>query len=67
MEQATINTTQKKLNYFERYLSVWVGACMIVGVSLGKLIPRLTDTLRHLEFGKGSQSNVPIGVLVWLR
>jgi len=66
MEQATINTTQKKLNYFERYLSVWVGACMIVGVLLGKLIPGLTDTLRRLEFGKGSQINVPIAVLIWL-
>jgi len=66
MEQPTVDMTEKKLNYFERYLSVWVGACMIVGVLLGKLIPAFTDTLRRLEFGKGSQINVPIAVLIWL-
>jgi len=66
MEQPTVDMTEKKLNYFERYLSVWVGACMIVGVLLGKLIPAFTDALRRLEFGKGSQINVPIAVLIWL-
>jgi ACR3 family arsenite transporter len=39
---------------------------MIVGILLGKLIPAFTDTLRRLEFGKGSQINVPIAVLIWL-
>ena len=66
MEQPTVDMTEKKLNYFERYLSVWVGACMIVGILLGKLIPAFTDALRRLEFGKGSQINVPIAVLIWL-
>jgi ACR3 family arsenite transporter len=58
--------TEKKLNYFERYLSVWVGACMLVGVLLGKLVPGLVDGLRGMEFGKGSQINAPIAVLIWL-
>ncbi len=66
MEQATLETTEKKLNYFERHLSIWVGACMIVGVLLGKAIPSSTDTLRGMEFGKGSQINAPIAVLIWL-
>lgn len=39
---------------------------MLVGVLLGKLIPALTDSLRGLEFGKGSQINAPIAVLIWL-
>ena len=30
---------RKTLGPFERYLSVWVGACMVVGVLLGKLLP----------------------------
>jgi len=67
MERVTTVTAPKRLNLFERYLSLWVAACMIVGVLLGKLIPGLTDTLRHLEFGKGSQINLPIAVLIWLR
>jgi ACR3 family arsenite transporter len=39
---------------------------MVVGVTLGKLLPDLTATLSKLEFGQGSQVNVPIGVLLWL-
>jgi ACR3 family arsenite transporter len=66
MAEKTTEITEKKLNYFERYLSVWVGACMIVGLFLGKLLPGLIDGLRGLEFGKGSQINVPIAVLIWL-
>jgi ACR3 family arsenite transporter len=58
--------TPKRLAFFERYLTVWVFLCMIVGVVLGKLLPEVTATLSKLEFGDGSQVNVPIGVLLWL-
>ena len=56
----------KRLNFFERYLSLWVLVCMIVGVALGKFLPDLIAALSKLEFGKGSQVNVPIAVLIWL-
>jgi ACR3 family arsenite transporter len=56
----------KRLNPFERYLSLWVAACMLAGVLLGKAVPGLTGGLRRLEFGHGSQINVPIAVLIWL-
>ncbi|MFO1514862.1 MAG: ACR3 family arsenite efflux transporter [Verrucomicrobiota bacterium] len=56
----------KRLAFFERYLTVWVLVCMVVGVAFGKLLPGLTATLSTLEFGKGSQVNVPIGILLWL-
>ena len=39
---------------------------MVVGIALGKVVPALTDGLRRLEFGDGSQINVPIAVLIWL-
>ncbi len=55
-----------KLNFFERYLSLWVAFCMIVGVLLGKLIPGLVNQLREMEFGRGSQINFPIAVFIWL-
>jgi len=57
---------RKVLSLFERYLSLWVAACMAVGVLVGKALPGLIDTLRRLEFGQGSQINVPIAVLIWL-
>ncbi|MHC1769291.1 MAG: ACR3 family arsenite efflux transporter [Verrucomicrobiia bacterium] len=56
----------KRLASFERYLTVWVLACMVVGVAFGKLLPGITATLSKIEFGQGSQVNVPIGVLLWL-
>ena len=56
----------KRLNFFERYLSLWVLTCMVVGVALGKLLPGMVAALSKLEFGKGSQVNVPIAVLIWL-
>jgi ACR3 family arsenite transporter len=58
--------TTKTLGLFERYLSLWVAACMAAGVLLGKGVPQLVDGLRRLEFGDGSQINVPIAVLIWL-
>jgi arsenite transporter len=57
---------QKRLAFFERYLTLWVLLCMVVGVACGKLLPGVTSTLSRLEFGSGSQVNVPIGILLWL-
>ena len=58
--------TRKRLGAFERYLSLWVGLCMVAGVLLGKAVPAVTNGLRGLEFGAGSQINIPIAVLIWL-
>jgi ACR3 family arsenite transporter len=67
MADATLVITEKKkLNYFERYLSLWVAACMLAGILLGKVLPSFIDGMRRLEFGAGSQINVPIAVLIWL-
>ncbi|MBI5394467.1 MAG: ACR3 family arsenite efflux transporter [Verrucomicrobia bacterium] len=56
----------KRLAFFERYLTLWVFLCMVVGVAVGKLLPDVTAGLSKLEFGEGSQVNVPIGILLWL-
>ncbi|HLF13416.1 MAG TPA: ACR3 family arsenite efflux transporter [Bacteroidota bacterium] len=57
---------KKRLSPFERYLTVWVALCMFAGVALGKALPGVTDLLRGMELGEGSQINVPIAVLIWL-
>ncbi len=56
----------KRLNVFERWLTLWVALCMVAGVALGRLLPGATDAIRKLEFGEGSQINVAIAVLIWL-
>jgi ACR3 family arsenite transporter len=58
--------TEKRLNLFERYLTLWVGLCMVAGVMLGRWAPGFVQTLRGLEFGRDSQVNLPIAILIWL-
>ena len=64
---ATVTETAVKwLNVFERYLTLWVGLCMVAGVLLGQAIPGAAQTLRSWEFGQGSHINLPIAMLIWL-
>ena len=56
---------KKRLSFFERYLSLWVGLCMIIGVFLGRTFPDITSRLRGMEFDH-SQINIPIAILIWL-
>ena len=58
--------TAKRLDFFERYLTLWVLACMVAGVALGKLAPGLTAAVSRWEFGEGSHVNAAIAVLIWL-
>ena len=53
----------KEMSFFDRYLTVWVGLCMIVGLLMGRFIPGPISELRRLEI---SQINLPIAVLIWL-
>jgi len=57
---------RKRMNVFERYLSLWVALCMAAGVILGKLLPDSVHALQQMEFGTGSQINIPIAILIWL-
>ena len=65
IEPQPLNRT-KRLNLFERYLTVWVGLCMVAGVLLGKVAPGLIQVLRDLEFGQNSHVNLPMAILIWL-
>jgi ACR3 family arsenite transporter len=57
---------EKRLNLFERYLTVWVGLCMVLGVFMGQWAPGAMQSLRSLELGDGSHVNLPIAFLIWL-
>lgn len=56
-------TEGKGLNFFERYLSVWVVLCIIIGVALGQLLPVVPDTLSRYEY---AQVSIPVAILIWL-
>jgi len=51
------------MNNFERYLSVWVGLCIVVGIVLGHLAPGFFQVIGGLEVAK---VNLPVAVLIWL-
>lgn len=51
------------ISTFERYLSVWVALCIVVGVLLGQLLPQPFERLAAMEI---SQVNLPVGLLIWV-
>ena len=52
-----------EMNLFERYLTIWAGLCIIVGVLLGQFLPGVFQSIAGLEIAK---VNIPVGVLVWV-
>lgn len=52
-----------RMGRFERYLSVWVALCIIIGTTLGHLFPTPFARLGDMEVAK---VNLPIALLVWL-
>jgi arsenite transporter len=48
---------------FERYLTLWVALCIVVGIALGRLIPGVFHMLGTAEV---AHVNLPVAVLVWL-
>lgn len=54
---------KRGIGFFERYLSVWVALCIIVGIAVGQLLPIIPETLGKWEYANVS---MPIAVLIWL-
>jgi len=51
------------IGFFEKYLTVWVVLCMVVGVLIGKFLPVIPSFLGRFEYANVS---IPIAVLIWL-
>ncbi len=51
------------LGLFERYLSVWVAACIAAGVGLGSAIPGFFEVIAGIEY---SHVNLVVAVLIWV-
>ena len=51
------------MSTFERYLTLWVGLCIVVGISLGHVFPAFFHGVGALEVAK---VNIPVAVLIWL-
>ena len=51
------------MSAFERYLTAWVAACIVVGIVLGHLFPGVFQAIGAAEVAK---VNLPVAVLIWL-
>ena len=51
------------MSTFERYLTLWVGLCIVAGVLLGHLFPGLFQLVGSAEI---ASVNLPVAVLIWL-
>jgi len=51
------------MSSFERYLTVWVGACIVAGIALGQWLPGVFQGIGGLELAR---VNLPVAALVWL-
>ncbi len=52
-----------EIGFFEKFLTVWVILCMVVGVLIGKFLPAVPQFLGQFEYANVS---VPIAILIWL-
>jgi ACR3 family arsenite transporter len=51
------------MSLFERYLTVWVALCIVVGIALGHVVPGVFQAIGAAEVAK---VNLPVALLIWL-
>ncbi len=51
------------MGFFERYLTVWVALCMVIGILIGKFAPAIPQFISAFEYANVS---IPIAILIWL-
>jgi arsenite transporter len=51
------------MTLFERYLTVWVFLCIVVGIAFGQWLPHLFQAVGHIELAR---VNLPVGLLIWV-
>ncbi len=58
-----VKDTTQSMSVFERFLTVWVFICIVVGIGLGQLFPNIFQAIGHMEI---AQVNLPVGLLIWI-
>ncbi|ADK30290.1 ACR3 family arsenite efflux transporter [Brachyspira pilosicoli] len=58
-----METKKENISFFQKYLTLWVFICMVIGVLISKFFPIIPDTLSKFEYANVS---IPIAILIWL-
>jgi len=53
----------RKINYFERFLPIWVVLCIVIGIVLSQLIPEISQAINSLQI---EGISIPIGICLFL-
>jgi ACR3 family arsenite transporter len=61
--QCTVEQKKASIGFFEKYLSVWVIICIVIGVAIGRFLPAVPNFLSKLEYAHVS---IPVAILIWL-
>src|SRR6266478_1670413 len=61
--EAAPRRARPALGTFERYLTLWVALCIVVGVVVGRLLPAPFHMLGRMTV---AEVNLPVAVLIWL-
>ena len=51
------------MSVFERYLTVWVFLCIVVGIAAGQWLPGVFQSVGRMEIAR---VNLPVGLLIWV-
>ncbi|MFW5981811.1 MAG: ACR3 family arsenite efflux transporter [Halanaerobiaceae bacterium] len=62
MENIEEKNEKKGLGIFERYLTLWVAICIVIGVLIGRFWPAFPNTLSQWEY---AQVSIPVAILIW--
>ncbi len=63
MSNLSRNAGAAPMSAFERYLTVWVFLCIVIGVALGQMLPGPFQAIGRMEFAR---VNIPVGLLIWV-
>jgi len=54
---------EKNIGFFEKFLTVWVALCIVIGIILSQVFPGISEAIDSLKIGDIS---IPIGICLFL-
>jgi len=62
MKNTEVNESEKSINFFEKYLTVWVLLCIVAGIAVGYIAGGSITVLSDFNL---YEVNIPIAILIW--
>lgn len=56
-------TENAKISFFDKYLTIWVIICMIIGIIISQFLPIIPEFLNKFEY---AHISIPMAILIWI-